>query len=113
MILKKIHVKNFRSIEDSLEFDLGQVLCLVGKNEAGKTAVVQALTALNPHPSTPMVYDRERDYPRRWLTEYEDRNKDAEALVVPYKNSRTPVHVSRRHPRTFGRRITSSDEPRT
>jgi AAA15 family ATPase/GTPase len=55
MILKNVHVENFRSVEDSGEFELGQVLCLVGKNEAGKTAVVQALAGLNPHPSTPVA----------------------------------------------------------
>jgi energy-coupling factor transporter ATP-binding protein EcfA2 len=82
MILKNVHVENFRSVEDSGEFELGQVLCLVGKNEAGKTAVVQALAGLNPHPSTPVAYDLERDYPRRWLTEYETRHKGKQAVVV-------------------------------
>ena len=82
MILKKVHVENFRSVEDSGDFDLGQVLCLVGKNEAGKTAVVQALAGLNPHPSTLVAYDLERDYPRRWLTEYETRHKGEQAVVV-------------------------------
>jgi predicted ATP-dependent endonuclease of OLD family len=82
MILKKVHVENFRSVEDSGEFELGQVLCLVGKNEAGKTAVAQALAGLNPHPSTTVAYDLERDYPRRWLTEYETRHKGEQAVVV-------------------------------
>ena len=55
MRLAKVHITNFRSIEDSGEFDVGQVLCLVGKNEAGKTAILQALAGLNPrHKPTPM-----------------------------------------------------------
>src|SRR5207302_7198490 len=73
---------NFRSVEDSGEFDMKQVLCLVGKNEAGKSAIVQALAGLNPHPSTGMGYDIERDYPRRWLTEYTTRHGDQQAVVV-------------------------------
>src|SRR5437879_11469019 len=82
MKLTKVRVTNFRSVEDSGEFDLKQVLCLVGKNEAGKTAIAQALAGLNPHPSTPVAYDLERDYPRRWLTEYKSRHGENQAVVV-------------------------------
>ena len=85
MKLDKVHVTNFRSVEDSGEFEVGQVLCLVGKNEAGKTAVEQALAGLNPHPSTSVTYDLERDYPRRWLTEYEERHGEEQATVVTTK----------------------------
>ena len=85
MRLTKIHVTNFRSVEDSGEFDLRQVLCLVGKNEAGKTAILHALAGLNPHPLTPINYDLERDYPRRWFTEYANRHKEGSAMVVSTK----------------------------
>ena len=67
MQLIKAHVTNFRSVEDSGEFRIDPVTCLVGKNEAGKTAILLAIAALNPHPSTPMKLDKERDYPRRFL----------------------------------------------
>jgi predicted ATP-dependent endonuclease of OLD family len=82
MRLTKVHVTNFRSVENSIEFDVGQVLCLVGKNEAGKTAILQALAGLNPHPLTPISYDLERDYPRRWLTDYKVRHGESPATVV-------------------------------
>lgn len=82
MQLKKVRITNFRSVEDSEEFNLDHVTCLVGKNEAGKTAVLQALAALNPHPATPMELDKIRDYPRRYLTEYDDRHSDEDAAVV-------------------------------
>src|ERR1700674_2826268 len=86
MRLLKIHITNFRSVEDSGEFDVGQVLALVGKNEAGKTAILQALAGLNPHPLTPFEYDIERDYPRRFLTEYDQRYpNDENATVVSTK----------------------------
>jgi len=82
MKLVKARVTNFRSVEDSGEFEVGNVLCLVGKNEAGKSAILQALAGLNPHPSTPIVFDRERDYPRRFLAEYDTRHEGKEACVV-------------------------------
>jgi predicted ATP-dependent endonuclease of OLD family len=55
---------------------------LVGKNEAGKSAILLALAALNPHSSTPAVFDKERDYPRRFLTAYTQRHTDGEAIAV-------------------------------
>lgn len=82
MKLEKVHVHNFRSVEDSGQFEVDQLTCLVGKNEAGKTAILQALAGLNPHKATPIIYDKERDYPRRYLTEYETRHKDENAIVV-------------------------------
>ena len=70
MRLQKIHVTNFRSVDDSEEFDVDPVTCLVGKNEAGKSAILLALAALNPNKATPVSLDKERDYPRRKLTRY-------------------------------------------
>jgi predicted ATPase len=85
MKLVEAHVTNFRSAEDSEAFKVEQVTCLVGKNEAGKSAILLALAALNPHPSTPVVFDRERDYPRRHLTAYAQRHKGQEAVAIQTK----------------------------
>ncbi|MDX1124785.1 AAA family ATPase [Sinorhizobium medicae] len=85
MQLESVHVTNFRSVEDSEEFKVGPVTCLVGKNEAGKSAILLALAALNPHPATPAFFDKERDYPRRLLTQYQEKHKDREALAVSTK----------------------------
>ena len=83
MILKKIQVTHFRSVEDSEEFEVDdQITCLVGKNEAGKTALLQAIATLNPHDATPMVLQKERDYPRRLLTQYDELHPDEEAVVT-------------------------------
>lgn len=82
MKLLKVQVQNFRSAEDTGEFSIEGVTCLVGKNEAGKSAVLQALAALNPHPATPVMLDKERDYPRRYLTSYETRHPKEDAVVV-------------------------------
>lgn len=48
MKMKKAEVKNYKSVEDSGEFSVDQVTCLVGKNEAGKSAILDALYKLNP-----------------------------------------------------------------
>ena len=82
MRLKTIQVTNFRSVDDSEEFDIDQVTCLVGKNEAGKSAILLALAALNPNEATPVSMDRERDYPRRKLVQYKQIHGDEEAVVT-------------------------------
>jgi len=42
MKLTKARVTNYRSVEDSGDIAIDQLVCLVGKNEAGKTAILQA-----------------------------------------------------------------------
>ena len=82
MRLQKIQVTNFRSVDDSGEFDIDPVTCLVGKNEAGKSAILLALAALNPNKATPVTLKKERDYPRRNLVRYEQMHGKYDAVVV-------------------------------
>ena len=82
MRLQKIQVTNFRSVDDSEEFNIDPVTCLVGKNEAGKSAILLALAALNPNKATPVTVDKERDYPRRNLVRYQQIHGNEDALVV-------------------------------
>ncbi|WP_181181695.1 AAA family ATPase [Mesorhizobium sp. B3-1-6] len=82
MELKSVRIQNFRSVEDSGEFTVEHLTCLVGKNEAGKTAVLQAIAGLNPHPATPFAYELERDYPKRYLARYKERHDGKEAEVI-------------------------------
>ncbi len=45
MRLTRLHVKSFEScLRDSTPFDIQDVTCLVGKNESGKTAILQRAT---------------------------------------------------------------------
>ncbi len=64
MKLTKVHITNFQSIHDSTEIDVGDVTCLVGKNEAGKTALLKALYRLNPINEMDGIFDATDDYPR-------------------------------------------------
>ncbi|MCR6634737.1 AAA family ATPase [Devosia sp.] len=64
MKLFKAQVQNYRSIRDTGEFEIeGIKTILVGPNEAGKTAVLQALQRLKP-PATVRPLNPLRDYPR-------------------------------------------------
>lgn len=64
MKLKKAVIANFKSIENSGEFNVDQVTCLVGKNEAGKTAVLDALYKINPVEPNKASFT-EFEFPRR------------------------------------------------
>jgi len=66
VILKTALVQKFRSIENSgtVRFE-PDVTCLVGKNESGKTAFLEALNQANPLGGPGRGFDELRDYPRR------------------------------------------------
>jgi hypothetical protein len=80
MKLIKVRVQNYRSVEDSEEFEIGDLTCLVGKNEAGKTALLSAMRGLKP--SQPFEFDETIDYPRRFATRFDDRHPDGTAEVI-------------------------------
>lgn len=64
MRLVKARVQGYRSIIDTGYFDIEEdKTILVGPNEAGKTAVLQALQKMNP-PEGVDKFDPLRDYPR-------------------------------------------------
>jgi len=80
MKLTKVRVQNYRSVEDSEEFDIGDLTCLVGKNEAGKTALLSAMRGLKP--SQPFEFDETIDYPRRFSTRFDERHPGGSAEVI-------------------------------
>ena len=71
MKLTKAHIHDFRCIVDSEPFSIGAVTCLVGKNESGKTSLLQALEKLNPVEEAHKKLDKYRDYPRFKLNDYD------------------------------------------
>ena len=85
MRLAKVRVTDFQSIRDSTEFKIGDVTCLVGKNEAGKTALLQAMYRLRPIVDTDVGYSVTDDYPRRDVADYEheiEEEKRRHAVVA-------------------------------
>ena len=71
MKLVEVQAQNFQSVRDSEAFNIGDVTCLVGKNEAGKTALLKALYRLNPINSADTEYNVMDDYPRSAVSTYE------------------------------------------
>lgn len=84
MKLKTVHITDFRSIRDSNAFDVTDVTGLVGKNESGKTAILQALYRLNPIVPDQGKFDVTDDYPRGDVEDYQQGidNGDLEPATV-------------------------------
>lgn len=85
MKLSQVRINEFRSVLDSNDFTINDITCLVGKNEAGKTAVLKALYGLNPIVPDDGQYDVTDDYPRREVVDYRhdvDSGKRKPATVV-------------------------------
>ena len=97
MKLTKVRITEFQSIQDSTEFGTGGVTCLVGKNEAGKTALLKALYRLNPIIETEGGFDATDDYPRSSVSDYEEQvnaGKREQAWVVQAVYELDPEDVS-------------------
>lgn len=75
MELVKAKVQNYKSIEDSGWVDFDQVTCFVGKNEAGKTAFLQALEKLKPVKSSGEYVPLD-EYPRKRYAVYKRRSDE-------------------------------------
>jgi len=86
MKLREFRVREFRSIWDSGPVKVDdQATCLVGKNEAGKTALLTALYRTNPIIADHAAFDETYDYPKREVEDYrfavENEDRD-EAVIV-------------------------------
>lgn len=82
MILKEARVTNFKSIEDSSLVEIDpQITALVGQNESGKTAFLQALYKARPVESG-VGYDITSDYPRMRMVEYEEKHEESPDVVA-------------------------------
>ena len=96
MRLKSVRVGQFKSVVDSGEFETGDITCLVGKNEAGKTAVLEALYRLNPLIESHNKFDVTHDYPRTDVEDYEQlvetgKQKPATVITAIYELSDVEV----------------------
>src|SRR5437773_1795364 len=81
MRLTQVTVTNYRCINDSGPVEIGDVTCVVGKNESGKTATLQAVRKLNPVEG-PSPYDDVMDYPAKGFTLYKKVRDKRPAEVV-------------------------------
>ncbi len=72
MKLESFQVDNFQSVLNSGSIKVEDTTCLVGKNEAGKTAILKALYKLNPIREEDAKFNHIDDYPRMDVGDYED-----------------------------------------
>ena len=110
MKLVKAQVQHFRNILDSTEVDIQEdVTCLVGKNESGKTAFLEALRRLNPAQRN-AEFVVGRHYPA-WLEKRHRRQKkDPESVVAITAWFRLEDADMRRLVERLGEGVLKSDE---
>ena len=63
MKLKRFRVQNYKKIDDTDWINCSDLTILIGKNEAGKSAIFRGLSKLNP--SDGEMYDGLKEFPRR------------------------------------------------
>lgn len=93
MKLKNLRIQNYKCILDSTEFSISDVTCLVGKNESGKSAILQALYKLNPIENDKTSFNYLDEYPRNELSEYEQIKDKNPANVLTTKWELDDVEV--------------------
>ena len=83
MKLTHVRVQNYRCVRDTSWFEVEQAkTILVGPNEAGKTAVLEALQQINP-PDGVERFDPLRDYPRKlYNADIQSRRQDSKNIPV-------------------------------
>ena len=69
MRLRKFRVRAYRCIHDSGEITVGDLAAFVGRNESGKTTILQALTLLNRDEQISCKFERNNNpsHSRNWL----------------------------------------------
>ena len=97
MKLAKVRITEFQSIQDSTEFEIGDVTCLVGKNEAGKTALLKALYRLNPIVESDGDFNVTDDYPSQNMYNYKrdvETGRQEPATVVQATYTLEPADIT-------------------
>src|SRR2546422_2254737 len=81
MKLTHVRVTKYKCILDSEKFSLARLTCLVGKNEAGKTALLEALEKINSAQPSRNQFESELDYPRMEVDQVPDDKREETAVV--------------------------------
>ena len=83
MRLTHVRVQNYRCVRDTGWFEVENAkTILVGPNEAGKTAILEALQRINP-PTEVKAFDPLRDYPRKlYNADIQSQKRDPSEIPV-------------------------------
>ncbi|MFV8231536.1 AAA family ATPase [Mycolicibacterium fortuitum] len=82
MKLEAFRVQNYKRVENTDWVSCGDLTVLVGKNEAGKSAILRGLSKLNP--SDGEEYDGLREFPRRRYTDEFDPEDPADVASARF-----------------------------
>jgi len=94
MDLESVKIERFKSIHDSTWVEIDDITALVGPNEAGKTAFLEALTKLNPVKSSD-TYDITQEFPRSFPAQERHKQEDDPDPVVSVKLNITESDIER------------------
>src|SRR5271166_5822311 len=88
--LKSVKINKYKSIETLQSFEVEKdITTLVGKNEAGKTAILEAIAKSNYFQKDPKwVFDATLDYPRKEKKAFDKRDKAEEVISCTYSISK-------------------------
>ena len=90
MKLISVQVQNYKCVEDSEQFSVNDLTCLAGKNESGKTALLEALRRLNPvEGGEESNYKPLFEYPRRKYVPQDE--VDDPVLTTKWKLSKEDI----------------------
>lgn len=106
--LREVTINKYKSIETKQSFEVEpDITVLVGKNESGKTAILEALTKSNPYVEDEHKFDITTDYPREEQQGFMQSKKD---ITVISSRFALAHEVIKRIQQDFGPRTFSTDE---
>ena len=93
MRLVSVQLSEYKCIRKTCQFDVEDITCLVGKNESGKTAILEALYRQNPIVPEHGTFNVDDDYPRIDVEDYrlevaDDRREPAIVTRTVYSLNR-------------------------
>ncbi len=93
---EKFHVKNFRCFADLQVGNLGRINLIAGKNNVGKTALLEAMYLLAGNRDSRTMLRRIPSIRRRFPRDYEPESRSIVSLSTIFKNFATamPIEIS-------------------
>ena len=87
--LTNIEINKYKSVETEQSFDVDEkVTTLVGKNESGKTATLEAIAKVNYFEKDPKFkFNSTYDYPRKEKKKFDKSGKDVNVIKCTYEIS--------------------------
>ena len=93
--LTKVRINKFKSFNKEQEIEIDdKVTVLVGKNESGKSAFLEAVAKINYFESNPLFkLNSVGDYPRNELIHFKNSGEDTEALRCSFEISQEMIQM--------------------